>query len=79
MVDFTRLIGIANDAFALKIKIPSINRYYRVFPDVIMNTGGEILSSNLFLTIEIRFCYVFGELSSLLPGPTHNLRGFKIS
>lgn len=38
-------LGIANDDFRLKIKIPAINRYYRVLPDVIMNTSGEIRSS----------------------------------
>ena len=47
--DFVKILlkqlGIANDAFALKIKVPTINRYYRVLPDIIMNTSGEIRSS----------------------------------
>ena len=47
--DFVKVLfnqlGIANDAFALKIKIPAINRYYRVLPDILINTSGEIQSS----------------------------------
>lgn len=47
--DFVKVLlnqlGIANADFALKIKIPAIDRYYRVLPDVIMNASGEIRSS----------------------------------
>ena len=47
--DFVKILlnqlAIANDAFALKIKIPPISRHYRVLPDVIMNASGDIRSS----------------------------------
>lgn len=47
--DFVKVLlnqlGIANASFGLKIEIPAINGYYRVLPDVIMNTNEEIRSS----------------------------------
>ena len=39
-------IGIVNDSFTFKIKVPPIDVFYRVQLDLIMNPGGTTFSSN---------------------------------